>query len=149
MAIVLLDCLDRVVLRLRLGLEPRDDVLGRFGGGDGDAVERAQEAAQDVKNAGGDALPLVGDVRVPAEVDRLTSEATDWLGGLDSLVTVVGGYSLFTPWTPLADVTDDQWSLIMDLNLTYVFRFTRAALKVFVSQGSGGSIVSIGSISGT
>jgi 3-oxoacyl-[acyl-carrier protein] reductase len=110
--------------------------------------DRAQEAAQDVKNAGGDALPLVGDVRVPAEVDRLTSAAVGWLGGLDSLVTVVGGYSLFTPWTPLADVTDDQWSLIMDLNLTYVFRFTRAALKVFTGQGSGGSIVSIGSISG-
>jgi 3-oxoacyl-[acyl-carrier protein] reductase len=110
--------------------------------------ERAQQAAQDVKNARGDALPLVGDVRVPAEADRLVAEAVGWLGGLDSLVTVVGGYSLFTPWTPLADVTDDQWSLIMDLNLTYVFRFTRAALKVFVSQGSGGSIVSIGSISG-
>jgi 3-oxoacyl-[acyl-carrier protein] reductase len=110
--------------------------------------ERAQEAAQDVKNGGGDALPLVGDVRVPAEVDRLVSEAVGWLGGLDSLVTVVGGYSLFTPWTPLADVTDEQWSLIMDVNLTYVFRFTRAALKVFLGQGSGGSIVSIGSISG-
>jgi len=110
--------------------------------------DRAQEAAQDVKDAGGDALPLVGDVRVPAEADRLTADAVGWLGGLDSLVTVVGGYSLFTPWTPLADVTDDQWSLIMDLNLHYVFRFARAAVRVFLDQGTGGSIVSIGSISG-
>jgi 3-oxoacyl-[acyl-carrier protein] reductase len=90
----------------------------------------------------------VGDVRSAADVDRLMSEAVDWLGGLDSLVTVVGGYSLFASWTPLAEVTDDQWSLIMDLNLTYVFRFTRAALGVFADQGTGGSIVSIGSISG-
>jgi 3-oxoacyl-[acyl-carrier protein] reductase len=110
--------------------------------------DRAQEAAQDVKDGGGDALPLVGDVRVAAEVDRLMSEAVGWLGGLDSLVTVVGGYSLFTAWTPTAEVTDELWSLIMDLNLTYVFRFTRAALKVFLGQESGGSIVSIGSIAG-
>jgi class 3 adenylate cyclase len=38
MAIALLDCLVRAVLFLGLGLEPRDDVLGRLGRGDGDAV---------------------------------------------------------------------------------------------------------------
>jgi 3-oxoacyl-[acyl-carrier protein] reductase len=111
--------------------------------------DRAHEAAKEVTESGGDALPLVGDVRSSTEVDRLLSAAVEWLGGLDSLVTVVGGYSLFTAWTPLADVTDEQWSLIMDLNLTYVFRFTRAALRVFLEQGTGGSIVGIGSISGS
>jgi 3-oxoacyl-[acyl-carrier protein] reductase len=111
--------------------------------------DRAEQAAQEVIWSGGDALPLVGDVRVASEVDRLMSEAVGWLGGLDTLVTVVGGYSLFTGWTPLAEVTDEQWSLIIDLNLTYVFRFARAALKVFLRQGTGGSIVGIGSVSGS
>jgi 3-oxoacyl-[acyl-carrier protein] reductase len=110
--------------------------------------DRAQEAAKEVMESGGDALPLVGDVRSATEVDRLMSEAVSWLGGLDALVTVVGGYSLFTQWTPLAEVTDEQWNLIIDLNLTYVFRFARAALRVFLGQGTGGSIVGIGSISG-
>ena len=53
---------------------------------------------------------LAGAV-VPLSTAYAVSEAVGWLGGLDSLVTVVGGYSLFTPWTPLADVSDDQWSL--------------------------------------
>jgi len=44
-------------------------------------------------------------------------------------------------------VSDEQWQRIMDINLTYVFRFVRAAVKVFDAQGSGGSIVSVGSIS--
>jgi 3-oxoacyl-[acyl-carrier protein] reductase len=110
--------------------------------------ERANESAEEINANGGQAHALIGDVRSGSEVDRLMSEAVAWLGGLDSLVTVVGGYSLFTEWTPVAEVSDDQWNLIMDLNLTYVFRFTRAALKVFVGQGAGGSIVSIGSISG-
>jgi 3-oxoacyl-[acyl-carrier protein] reductase len=110
--------------------------------------ERAAESVADIAAGGGKALALAGDVRDPAEAERLTAEAASWLEGLDSLVTVVGGYSLFTPWTPLAEVSDEQWNLIMDLNLTYVVRFARAALRVFLAQGSGGSIVSIGSISG-
>ena len=36
----------------------------------------------------------------------------------------------------------------MDLNLTYVMRFARAAVQVFLDEGAGGSIVGIGSISG-
>src|SRR6478672_4285403 len=110
--------------------------------------DRVAEAVDEIAAAGGKALGLVGDVRNAADVDRLMTEAVGWLGGLDSLVTVVGGYSLFTSWSPLAEVTDDQWQLIMDLNLTYVMRFARAAVRAFLDDGAGGSIVSIGSISG-
>ncbi|WP_375476324.1 SDR family NAD(P)-dependent oxidoreductase [uncultured Jatrophihabitans sp.] len=109
---------------------------------------RVAEAVVDVEAQGGAALGLVGDVRDQAVVERIVAEAVEWLGGLDTLVTVVGGYSLFAKWAPLAEVTDDQWNLIMDLNLTYVVRFAREAIRVFLDQGSGGSIVSIGSISG-
>lgn len=110
--------------------------------------DRVAEAVDEITSAGGKALGLVGDVTKAADVERLMSESVAWLGGLDSLITVVGGYSLFTTWNPLAEVTDEQWQLIMDLNLTYVMRFSRAAVRVFLEQGTGGSIVSIGSISG-
>jgi 3-oxoacyl-[acyl-carrier protein] reductase len=110
--------------------------------------ERAAESVAEITDSGGKALALVGDVRDPVQAERLVAESVTWLGGLDSLVTVVGGYSLFTEWKALADVTDDNWNLIIDLNLTYVFRFARAAVRVFLEQGTGGSIVSIGSISG-
>src|SRR5215813_10409571 len=53
--------------------------------------ERAAESAAEIINSGGKALPLVGDVRDAAEVERLMAEAVTWLGGLDSLITVVGG----------------------------------------------------------
>ena len=112
-------------------------------------LDRAEAVADMVGQAGGEAHPLQCDVRRPADIDRVTAEAVAALGGLDSVVTVVGGYSLFTPWTPITEVSDDQWNMIVDLNLTYVFRFVRAAIKVFDAQGTGGSIVSIGSISGS
>src|SRR5258708_1626484 len=110
--------------------------------------ERAAESVAEITDSGGEALALVGDVRDAGTAERLVAESVTWLGGLDSLVTVVGGYSLFAEWKPIAEVTDDNWSLIIDLNLTYVFRFARAAVRVFLEQGTGGSIVSIGSISG-
>jgi len=112
-------------------------------------LDRARGVAGTITAGGGEAHALACDVRVREDIDRVTAEAVEALGGLDSVVTVVGGYSLFAPWTPLADVTDEQWDLIVDLNLTYVFRFVRAAIKVFGAQGTGGSIVSIGSISGS
>jgi 3-oxoacyl-[acyl-carrier protein] reductase len=111
--------------------------------------DRAREAADEIDPSGTNAYSLVADVRVQADVERVMKDAVGWLGGLDTVVTVVGGYSLFTPWTPLAEVTDEQWNLIMDLNLTYVFRFVRQALKVFLDQDTAGSIVAIGSISGS
>lgn len=110
---------------------------------------RAHAIAEQIANAGGQARAVSCDVRVQADISRAIADTADAWDGLDSVVTVVGGYSLFAPWTPLADVPDDQWDLIMDLNLTYVFRVAREAVRVFVGQGTGGSIVSIGSISGS
>jgi 3-oxoacyl-[acyl-carrier protein] reductase len=112
-------------------------------------VDRAQAVADKITGTGQEAHAVGCDVRVQADIARAVAHSVDVLGGLDSVVTVVGGYSLFAPWTPVAEVTDDQWNLILDLNLTYVFRVVREALRVFIRQGTGGSIVSIGSISGT
>jgi 3-oxoacyl-[acyl-carrier protein] reductase len=111
-------------------------------------VDRARGVAQQISQTGGEAHAVGCDVRVPTDIAHAVAQGVDILGGLDSVVTVVGGYSLFAPWTPVAEVSDEQWNLIMDLNLTYVFRFVREAVKVFMDQGTGGSIVSIGSISG-
>ncbi|MCU1484671.1 MAG: hypothetical protein JWN67_1417 [Actinomycetia bacterium] len=89
------------------------------------------------------------DVRDPEQILATVAGAVDALGRLDVLVTVVGGHTLFAPWAPLGETTDEDWDLIVDVNLRYVFRFARAALNVFLEQGTGGSIVAIGSISGS
>jgi 3-oxoacyl-[acyl-carrier protein] reductase len=112
-------------------------------------LDRASGVADTIKAQGGEAHALRCDVLSAADVETATAAAVTTLGGLDSLVTVVGGYSLFAPWTPVAEVSDEQWQRIMDINLPYVFRFVRAAVKVFDAQGTGGSIVSVGSISGS
>jgi 3-oxoacyl-[acyl-carrier protein] reductase len=46
------------------------------------------------------------------------------------------------------EISDEDWDLMFDLNLRYVARAVRAALRVFLEQGTGGTIVSVGSIAG-
>jgi 3-oxoacyl-[acyl-carrier protein] reductase len=141
-------------------------VIGGGGGGIGRAItralaaagaavavgdvdrERAEKAAAEVAATGAKAVGLTGDVRSGDEIDGLVTRAAQELDGLDVLVTVVGGQAAFVPFAPLHETTDEDWDLMFDLNLRYVARAVRAAVRLFLAQGRGGTIVSVGSIAG-
>ena len=112
-------------------------------------LARAEALAAELRTGYGvEAFGLQVDVRDAAATDRVVTDAAAVLGGVDCLVTVVGGHSLFAPWVRLTDTTDEDWQLIITLNLTYVYQVTRAVLRLMLDQGSGGSIVAVGSMSG-
>ena len=141
-------------------------VIGGGGGGIGRAISgrlaaagsavavgdldrrRAEEAAAEVEAAGVRSVALVGDVRVRGGAEALVHQAAEELGGLDVLVTVVGGQLAFVPAALVHETADEDWDLMFDLNLRYVAEAVRAALRVLLAQGSGGTIVSVGSITG-
>jgi 3-oxoacyl-[acyl-carrier protein] reductase len=109
--------------------------------------ERAREATQGI---GGSALAISADIQSGADIDRMVVEARDGLGGIDGLVTVVGGLMAWRiPFHRLHEVSDEEWDQVFDLNLRYVFRVLRPVLQIFLDQGSGGTIVSVGSDAGT
>jgi len=110
--------------------------------------QRADDAAAEVAAAGARSAAFVGDVRSREDVEGFVTGAALELGGLDILVTVVGGQLAFVPSAPLHEVSDEDWDLMFELNLRYVARAVRAALRVFLAQGRGGTIVSVGSITG-
>jgi 3-oxoacyl-[acyl-carrier protein] reductase len=110
---------------------------------------RADAAADEVRAAGQRAVGLAGDVRSREDVDGFVARAAAELGGLDVLMTVVGGQLAFAPLALLHETTDDDWDLMIELNLGYVARAVRAALRLFLAQGRGGTIVSVGSITGS
>jgi 3-oxoacyl-[acyl-carrier protein] reductase len=101
-----------------------------------------------VRAAGGTAYPVSGDVRSLADIEAMVAGAVENLGGLDILVTVVGGQVAFVPAVKLHEMADEDWDTIYEVNLRYVARAVRTALRVFLDQGTGGSIVSIGSVTG-
>ena len=78
----------------------------------------------------------------------MVAGAVEKLGGLDVLVTVVGGQVAFVPAVKLHEMADEDWDTIYEVNLRYVARAVRAVLRVFLAQGGGGTIVSVGSVTG-
>jgi 3-oxoacyl-[acyl-carrier protein] reductase len=144
----------------------RSLVVGGGGGGIGRAITRAfaaagsdlavvdidpelaEEAAAEATAAGVTAVRLTADVRASEDIDRVVTDAARGLGALDVLVTVVGGQLAFVPAARIHEITDEDWNLMFDLNLRYVARAVRAVLRVFLEQATGGTIVSVGSITG-
>ena len=111
-------------------------------------IARAQEAAARISCATCSAHGIAADICKADEITELVDSTVGLIGGIDATITVVGGYGLYASWGPLDCVADEDWDLIFDVNLRYVFRILKRVLKVYLAQGSGGSIVSIGSLAG-
>lgn len=111
-------------------------------------LERTKQSIAEINGISSRVTALIGDVTDPNDVDRLISDSVTAMGGLEVIITVVGGHQLFAPRATVDDTSDSDWDLIFDVNLRYVFRVTRAGLKVLLRQGHGGSIVCVGSIAG-
>ena len=73
------------------------------------------------------------DVTDEASVQALISAATEELGGIDVLINNagLGGTAL------VHEMTDEQWSVVLDVTLTGTFRCTRAVLAHMYERGSG------------
>jgi 3-oxoacyl-[acyl-carrier protein] reductase len=93
-----------------------------------DAHERrlGETAEQLVSEFSGDRiLALACDVRDEAQVGALYDGTVERFGGLDVAVHNAG----LGGTVPLIDMTDEQWSTVLDITLTGTFRCTRAALR--------------------
>lgn len=84
------------------------------------------------------------NVTVQSEVDALFDAATAALGGVDVMVNNAG----LGGTANLVDMTDEQWSVVLDVTLTGTFRATRAALQHMRDRGAGGVIVNNASVLG-
>ncbi|WP_253259364.1 SDR family NAD(P)-dependent oxidoreductase [Subtercola boreus] len=109
-------------------------------------VSRDADANADALRALGSAdgvTALTGDITQPGEPDRIVSEAVERMGGLDILVNNAGA----CVHNPSVAVTDDDWDLVMNLNVKALFKMCVAAFP-HLSASDAPAIVNIGSMSG-
>ena len=103
--------------------------------------EKSSSALRELQSAGIRAESLPTDVTDEAAVQRLFAQVRDRHGRLDVLVNNAGG----TVRKPPQDFTLDDWTGVMDVNLTSMFLCARAAYPLMVQAGSG-KIINIASI---
>lgn len=99
-------------------------------------------AARIAAETGSDAEPIVADVSVAADCERLIASAAERFGSVDILVTNTGG----PPAGRFEALTEAQWSSGFDSTLMNVVRLVRAALPPMKANGWG-RIVNLTSLS--
>jgi acetoin reductase-like protein len=93
---------------------------------------------------GATALAFELDVTDEASIDELMAVATGNFGGLDIMVNNAGIIQI----APVTRTEYSDWKRLMDVNVDGVFLGCRAAAKVMIEQGRGGTIVNASSGAG-
>jgi NAD(P)-dependent dehydrogenase (short-subunit alcohol dehydrogenase family) len=116
-----------------------------------------EQVADEIAAAGGQALPLEGDVSKEADVRRFVVQAERILGPIDVLVNSAG---IAGSTAPATEVALSDWERVLAVNLTGVFLCTREVLRGMIprrragaaeqahAQHSAAAIINIGSIAG-
>jgi len=98
---------------------------------------------------GSGSFATAADLTRPEDIARLVSETETALGPIDILINNAGMVQTGKPQkrATLADATDAAWSFGLDINLTQVFRLTRAVLPGMILRRYG-RIVMMSSVTG-
>ncbi len=102
----------------------------------------ANEVRAAIEAAGGRAIVVGADVGTASGAGRLIATATEAFGGLDILVNNAG---IEIP-RPFLDVTEEEWDLVIGVNLKGPFLCTQLAVRAILKGGRGGRIVNISSV---
>jgi NAD(P)-dependent dehydrogenase (short-subunit alcohol dehydrogenase family) len=110
----------------------------------GRSAAHLSTARRSIEAAGPGAVEtLQADVRNRADVQRAVDATTARFGGLDIAINNAG----VGVFTNVASMTPEQWSEVIDTNLTGVFLVCHAVLPHMRSRG-GGFIINISSLAG-
>jgi len=109
----------------------------------GSSEDEAREVAKQVEAHGRDVLLVGGDVSRAEDVRRMAGEIEEHYGRVDILVNNAG--SMVERLT-LAEMTEEVWDRVMDVNLKSVYLCSQAVLPMMKRQG-GGRIINMTSVS--
>lgn len=109
----------------------------------GRKADRNDAAAAEIARLGVDAAGFVCDVTKPDAVAEAMAATLERFGKIDSCFANAGGSGVVKPF---AELSPEEWQYAVDLNLNSVVNTFQAAIRQYLSQGSGGKLVVTSSI---
>jgi 3-oxoacyl-[acyl-carrier protein] reductase len=107
------------------------------------AQDDAERVVASIKQKGGKAIAVQGDVSKEADVKRLFVETKEAFGPVDVLVNNAGVYA----FQPIEDVSEAEYRREFDINVLGPLLATREAVAHF--NGNGGSVINVSSVAST
>ena len=104
----------------------------------------ARDVVRSIEAAGGQALAIRTDVTNPADAEALAAQTLARFGRIDVLVNNAG----ILRSTRTADVTTEEWHLVVDANLTGAFLCARSVYPALRDAGHGRITVNVASMAG-
>jgi 3-oxoacyl-[acyl-carrier protein] reductase len=110
------------------------------------SANEAGAVADEVRKHGVEADKFQCDLTQPAQIQRLVDDVVTRFGRLDILINDAA-YNKAIPFKDLDGLTTEEWTRIIDVNLTGPMHAIKAVAPVMQKQGRG-RIVNIASIAG-
>ena len=105
-------------------------------------TQSPQSTCKRISSAGGVAHAFSGDLSEPRTPKRLIDQTLERFDRLDILINNAG----IIRRAPAVEYSDDDWTTVLEVNLTSVFRLSQLAGRQMIESGCGGKIVNIASL---
>lgn len=110
-----------------------NDLGGSVGGGDEGSAGPAEQTAQEIRAAGGEAVSNSDSVTSMSAVKAMVEQAKDEFGGLHAIINPAG----ILRDKMFHKMDDEDWDKVIEVHLRGAYNVSRAAVELFRDQQEG------------
>jgi NAD(P)-dependent dehydrogenase (short-subunit alcohol dehydrogenase family) len=110
----------------------------------GRTEDELKETVTQIRDAGGEAIPLSADISQPNEMQQAVQQLVNQWGRLDIVFANAGINGV---WAPLEELEPEEWDKTINVNLKGTFLTVKYAVPYLKQQG--GSVIITSSVNGT
>ncbi len=110
----------------------------------GRTEEELQQTVDEIRQNGGQAIPVLADVSQPEQMQKAVQQIVDKWGRIDIVFANAGINGV---WAPIDELEPEEWNKTISINLTGTFLTVKYAVPYLKKQG--GSVIITSSVNGT